>query len=420
MTGVRPIPSALRRWFAKPSRQDTRQLPEYRGWVTSNDPQVPQRFGDNHHRYIAQGGQLDIARLLSGFTAGNPNNRGDLNRFYALALIYDQIVRERLYGDVAELGVYKGNTAVILADLARRIGSTAYLLDTFAGFAASDLQGVDANKRFEFGDTSLPQVQNLVGTENVRWVTGLFPGTADQLPPDARFCLVHIDCDLYAPFKSALAFFYDRLVPGGFMVMHDYSSLHWDGAQRAVDEFFSKRTESVMPLPDGSGTVVVRKSKPASGTNNWYDQGAGGGFAFAWVPAGTPAVTDALTSGWSQPEDWGVWGLGGSHRLSLPLSRMPEGDVVLEVDSQVVLLPTRTELAVDVFSGGDKLATWTYNEQVNRGIRTVHIPRGTIDTPMVRLEFRPSSFAPPHDLNPANSDDRQLGMGLVRFRQRQL
>lgn len=416
---MRTIPSSLRRWFAGRPRQDTRRQPGYREWVASRDVQVPERFSGNHHRYLAQGGQLDIDRLLGGFTAGHENNRGDLNRFYALALIYDQIVRERLHGDVAELGVYKGNTAFILADLARRIGSTAYLLDTFEGFDAGDLQGVDANKRFEFGDTSLPQVQALVGTEGVRYVKGFFPDTAEQIPANARFCLVHIDCDLYAPFKSALAFFYDRLVPGGFMVMHDYSSLHWDGAQRAVDEFFSKRSESVVPLPDGAGTVVVRRSKPASDTKNWYAQGAGGGFAFAWVQASAPPATDVLTSGWSQPEDWGVWGLGGSHRLSLPLAQMPEGDVLLEVDSQAALLPQRTELSVDVLTGEDKLATWTYDGRANRDIRTVRIPRGTIDTPVLRLEFRPSSFETPHTVDPANPDDRPLGLGLVRFRQRQ-
>ena len=42
-----------------------------------------------------------------------------------------------------ELGVYKGNTAFLLADLARAIGSTAYLLDTFGGFSPEDLRGID-------------------------------------------------------------------------------------------------------------------------------------------------------------------------------------------------------------------------------------------------------------------------------------
>ena len=415
---LRFLRSALRRFLARP-RQDTRRSRRYRDWVGGDERQVPERFSVNHDRYLAQGGQLDIERLLAGFSAGNENNRGDLNRFYALALIYDQIVREKLYGDVAELGVYKGNTAVILADLARRIGSTAYLLDTFAGFDPGDLQGVDANKRMEFDDTSLPQVQALVGTEGVRYVQGLFPGTAGQIPPDARFCLVHIDCDLYAPFKAALAFFYDQLVPGGFLVMHDYSSLHWDGAERAVDEFFSRRPESVVPVPDGSGTVVVRKSKPASDTNNWYAQGTDGGFAFAWMSASSPAVAEILTSGWAQPEDWGVWGLGGSHLLSLPLPHMPEGDVVLEVDSHAALLPSRAELAVEVCVNGGKLATWTFDEQANRDVRTVRIPHGDIATPMLRVEFRPSSYATPNQLDPANPDDRPLGMGLVRFRQRQ-
>jgi O-methyltransferase len=59
--------------------------------------------------------------------------------------------------------------------------------------------------------------------------------------------------------KAALEYFYPRLVPGGFFILHDYSSLYWDGAEKAIDEFLADKPERVMPIPDKSGTVVVRK-----------------------------------------------------------------------------------------------------------------------------------------------------------------
>lgn len=182
-------------------------------------------------------------------------------RFFFFCLVCDQIEKEGLKGDLAELGVYKGNTAILLATLARRIGATAYLLDTFGGFDASDLQGIDSDKRMEFEDTSLGAVRSLVGEANVRFVAGHFPASSGQIPADRRFCLVHLDCDLYAPFSAALAYFYPRLVPGGFLVMHDYLSLHWNGAEQAVDEFFADKPEAIIPIPDGAGTVVVRKCR---------------------------------------------------------------------------------------------------------------------------------------------------------------
>jgi len=41
--------------------------------------------------------------------------------------------------------------------------------------------------------------------------------------------------------------------------MHNYSSLYWDGAESAIDEFFADKPERLVPVPDKSGTVVVRK-----------------------------------------------------------------------------------------------------------------------------------------------------------------
>ena len=65
----------------------------------------------------------------------------------------------------------------------------------------------------------------------------VLPGLGIGTPSDARFALVHIDCDLYKPFKAGLEFFYPRLVTGGFLIMHDYTSLWWDGVERAVESF---------------------------------------------------------------------------------------------------------------------------------------------------------------------------------------
>ena len=77
----------------------------------------------------------------------------------------------------------------------------------------------------------------------MQYVQGFFPKSTDQIADNLKFCLVHIDCDLYSPAISALEYFYPRMVPGGFIVIHDYSSLGWSGAERAVDEFFADKVE---------------------------------------------------------------------------------------------------------------------------------------------------------------------------------
>jgi hypothetical protein len=226
----------------------------------------PQRYSDQYRRYLAQGGLVRLQEDVTPFVNGG--HGGDMGRFYFFCLVLDQLKKEGVTGDVVELGVYKGHTATLLASIARRLGTTAYLLDTYEGFHADDLTGIDANKTPEFADTSLEAVRALVGEDNVRYVKGRFPGSALQIPEDALFSVVHIDCDLYEPISAGLQYFYPRLVPGGFLIVHDYSSLCWDGTERAVDEFFADKPECLVPLTDSAGSVVIRKSRPRSHHGN--------------------------------------------------------------------------------------------------------------------------------------------------------
>jgi SAM-dependent methyltransferase len=227
-------------------------------WPGSYLSKLPDRYYGHYPKYVAGGGQMRFGDL-SKFTRKNRLNTADLSRFYFFNLILDQVLKEQLAGDVAELGVYKGNTAFLLTKLVNLLGRTVYLFDTFEGFSSNDLCGIDANKLPEFADTSLASVRALIGDENVRFIKGRFPASADLVEPNLSFCLVHLDCDLYVPFRAALDYFYPRLVPGGFLIMHDYLGLYWDGVEKAVDEFFADKPEKVVPIPDKSGTVVIRK-----------------------------------------------------------------------------------------------------------------------------------------------------------------
>jgi hypothetical protein len=221
----------------------------------------PDKYSENIDKYRA-GTNFYSEEDLKGWNRGNYlNNAGDIVRFYFLNLCIDQLLDEGIKGGIAELGVYKGNSASLLARFARRINNTLYLFDTFEGFDQKDITGLDENVNTKsFTNTSLEYVRELVGDENVRYVKGYFPESLSQLGNSTEtYSLVHIDCDLEKPFIAALDYFYPRMVKGGFLIMHDYSSLYWAGATKAVDEFFKDKPEFVMPVPDKSGTVVIRK-----------------------------------------------------------------------------------------------------------------------------------------------------------------
>jgi hypothetical protein len=179
---------------------------------------------------------------------------------YTLILNIKQVLDENIMGDMAELGVYRGNSAAVLAFYARIYLRRVLLFDTFEGFDQRDLVGVDESKASEFADTSLDHVRDLVGDKGVRFVQGRFP---QSIPPDlyaSQFCLAHIDCDLYEPAKAGLKFFYPRLSPGGLLIVHDYANPRWAGIKRAVDEYCREIPERPLVFGDKSGTVMIRKS----------------------------------------------------------------------------------------------------------------------------------------------------------------
>jgi SAM-dependent methyltransferase len=209
----------------------------------------------NFHRHP------ELAQLSEKWIFGNfPNNAGDLPRFYALILNIKQVLEECVPGDFAELGVFRGNSAAVLAHYARASGRNLLLFDTFAGFDPKDRTGIDASRGTEFTDTSLEMVMRLVGEDNARFIKGRFPQSIPNEVRNNRFSIVHIDCDLYQPAKAALEFFFDRLSPGGLLIIHDYGNPHWEGIKRAVDEFFVTAVERPVLIGDKSGTAIIRKA----------------------------------------------------------------------------------------------------------------------------------------------------------------
>jgi len=207
----------------------------------------------------------EFDRLFEKFTFGNrKNNGGDIPRLLALMLNVKKLLDEdRVPGSLAEVGVWRGNTAAVLAYYAQKHGRQLFLFDTFAGFDEGDLKGVDAGRSKFFADTSVEGVKRLVGDlhQDARFVVGRFPQSVSEDVARERFSVVSVDCDLAEPTRAALEFFHERLNPGGMLFLHDYANPNWPGVRAAVDEFCAHRGLSVVLLPDKSGTAVLAKAR---------------------------------------------------------------------------------------------------------------------------------------------------------------
>lgn len=213
--------------------------------------------------YYAFRAYPEFKELLKKFTTENEvNNGGDIPRLWSFILNCKQVLDEGITGDFAELGVWRGNTSAILAKYAASAGRTALLFDTFEGFTKSDLTGIDAEKAMAFDNTSISLVKQVIGNDsNCIYVKGFFPDTITDDHRARQYAVVSLDCDLYAPTKAGLEFFYERMPKGGIFFLHDYSSLHWNGSKLAIDEFCKAAGEYVILMPDKSGSAFFRKTR---------------------------------------------------------------------------------------------------------------------------------------------------------------
>ncbi len=185
----------------------------------------------------------------------DPESAVSLDRKYVLYnLLADTL--PRLNGEVAECGVYRGGTAIILAELAAHADREVHLFDTFGGMPKTNAER-DLHKEGDFAGTSLQDVRKyLAASTNVAFYPGIVPETLRAVE-ERRFCFAHIDLDIYDAIKSASEFFYSRLEPGGIMVFDDYGWPSCPGARAAVDEFFADKPERLLTL--STGQCVVRR-----------------------------------------------------------------------------------------------------------------------------------------------------------------
>lgn len=168
--------------------------------------------------------------------------------------LYAQIYKRhcrKLPGDIIEFGAARGGTSIFFGFLARRDGKKVLSLDSFKGlpkphpyldnpyfnkgwFGSDPRNKEDVYRRF----CRHVEEKSLGGT--VIPVKGSFASSLKKIRSRQKYCLVHVDADLYRSAYTALSHAYDRVVPGGVIILDDYFH-HSQGVARAAADFFNRR-----------------------------------------------------------------------------------------------------------------------------------------------------------------------------------
>ena len=163
-----------------------------------------------------------------------------------------------LEGDFAEVGVYKGGSAEIIA-INKNENKNLYLFDTFEGMPEADVNVDNFHKKNDFNDTSYSDIcLGLKCYKNVFIHKGIFPNEHSDKIKDKKFCLVHIDVDIYKSYIDCLSFFYPKIVDGGIIILDDYNAPNCKGAKLATDEFFINKLEKPIWLV-GSQVCIIKQ-----------------------------------------------------------------------------------------------------------------------------------------------------------------
>ena len=189
------------------------------------------------------------------------------------------VSRARVPGAVVECGVWRGGSMQAVALTLLALGDSdreLHLFDTFEGMPPPT---TDDTRTTESGQVSAETLlaesdpdsrmwavaglddvrQVMAGTDypsdRVHYHPGLVEDTTPGQAPDT-IAILRLDTDWYASTKHELEHLYDRLSPGGVLVLDDYGD--WDGARKATDEWLEETGTQIFLAPMGSGRIAVK------------------------------------------------------------------------------------------------------------------------------------------------------------------
>lgn len=161
-------------------------------------------------------------------------------------------------GDFVELGCYKGDTSLLLAEILQdyrgnlvekpveNFAKKLWIYDSFEGLpeksaADSSVLGQDfksgellvtkrkVKERFLRAGLSVPVIKKA-------WFSDL---TEEDLPEKIAFAF--LDGDFYGSIKDSLKLIENKMIEGGVILVHDYNNPALPGVARAVDEWLKDR-----------------------------------------------------------------------------------------------------------------------------------------------------------------------------------
>jgi hypothetical protein len=162
-----------------------------------------------------------------------------------------RVIEDGIPGDLVEAGVWRGGASILMRAVLKAYGDRTrrvWLADSFCGLPAPDPVRYprdigDMLHTFACLAVSLPEVKRNFTRyglldDQVCFLEGWFK---DILPtaPINQIAVLRLDCDMYESTTEVLVHLYDRVSPGGYVIIDDYGCIA--NCKAAVDYFRQSR-----------------------------------------------------------------------------------------------------------------------------------------------------------------------------------
>ncbi len=172
-------------------------------------------------------------------------------RLRNVRMLTEAAIGDGVPGDFVETGVWRGGACILARAIFRAYGVTDRRIiacDSFEGLPPPDEENFPADKGAKFHEfddlaVSLERVKENFDRfglldDQVLFLKGWFRDTMKDVPSKA-IAVLRLDGDLYESTIDPLNHLYDRVSPGGWIIVDDYHVV--PAAKKAVHDFLSAR-----------------------------------------------------------------------------------------------------------------------------------------------------------------------------------
>lgn len=182
----------------------------------------------------------------------------------------ETVIRQGVPGDLLEAGVWRGGAAILMRALLFALGDQSRVVwaaDSFEGLAPPDStnftqDGTNDLSGYEELAVSLEEVKANFARygmldDRVRFLKGWFKDTLSVAPIE-RLAVLRLDGDYYESTIQGLEALYDKVSPGGFIIIDDFFT--FEPCRQAVKDFRVANSIDDEITPIDQGSIYWRKS----------------------------------------------------------------------------------------------------------------------------------------------------------------